>query len=234
MSFSHKIRVGVLRGGPSPEYEVSLNTGKTILANLPDEYEPIDILISKNGAWHTGGLRKDPYRILKTIDVAVNAMHGTYGEDGTVQKMLERFNIPYTGSDSMASALGMNKIMSKNVFEKYGLKTPHHIIIEKAGDDGITKEMMKKINESLPFPIIIKPLNSGSSLGVSLAEKIGQIKSALKKSFEHSSKLIVEEYINGKEATCGVIDNFRGEDIYTLLPVEIGTTSPSFLDYDSK
>lgn len=219
MSFAHKTRVGVLRGGPSPEYEVSLNTGKTILANLPEEYEPLDILISKNGVWHTTGLEKNPYNILKMVDVAVNAMHGSYGEDGTVQKLLEKFGIPYTGSDSLASALGMNKIMSKNVFEKYGLKTPHYIIAEKNNDSEITKEIIEKINESLPFPIIIKPINSGSSLGISFVEKASDIKKALQKSFEHSPRLIVEEFIKGKETSCGVIEGFRGQNYYTLLPL---------------
>ena len=241
MSFAHKIRVGVLRGGPSPEYEVSLNTGKTILANLPEEYEPLDIFISKEGAWHAGGLERDPYRILRTIDVAVNATHGAYGEDGTVQKFLENFGIPYTGSDSIASALGMNKIMSKDIFNHYGLKTPRHIVIERSDDAdlpaqaGITKEMVNKINENLPFPIIIKPINSGSSLGVSFVDRAGQIRDALKKSFEYSQKLIIEEYINGKEATCGVIEDFRGQKFYTLLPVEIIQNKKDvFYDYDSK
>ncbi|MFH0804194.1 MAG: D-alanine--D-alanine ligase [Candidatus Zambryskibacteria bacterium] len=234
MSFSHKIRVGVLRGGPSPEYDVSLKTGSTILANLPDKYEPLDIFISKEGVWHTSGLEKDPYKILKSVDVVVNAMHGAFGEDGTIQKFLENFGIPYTGSDSLSSALGMNKMMSKNVFSLSGLKTPHHILLRE--DEGKTaEEMTKEINENLPFPIIVKPINSGSSLGVSFVENPGQIKNALKKSFEHSPKILVEEFINGKEATCGAIEGFRGQFLYTLLPVEISQNKKdAFYDYDSK
>src|SRR3989338_5397698 len=100
MSFSHKTRVGVLRGGPSPEYDVSMNTGKIILANLPEEYEPIDIFISKEGVWHIGGLEKELYKILQMIDVAVNATHGVYGEDGNIQKLFEKFHIPYYNKTS--------------------------------------------------------------------------------------------------------------------------------------
>lgn len=234
MSFSHKIRVGVLRGGPSPEYEVSLNTGKTILANLPEEYEPLDIFISQDGIWHTGGLEKDPYKILKSVDMVINAMHGAFGGDGTVQKFLENFGIPYTGSDSISSALGMNKMMSKNIFRRSGLKTPHYMLAEKS-EDGVTKEMVSKINENLPFPLIIKPLNSGSSLGISFVDRPSQIKEALERSFEHSPKLVVEEFIDGKEATCGVIEGFRGQNFYTLLPVEISSGEKNiFYDYDSK
>lgn len=237
MSFSHKVRAGVLRGGPSAEYEVSLNTGKTILANLPDEYEPLDILISKEGVWHIGGLEKNPHDILKSVDVVVNAMHGGYGEDGTVQKFLEDFGVPYTGSNSLASALGMNKIMAKNIFSNHGLKTPHHIAVAKDEDNNdsvISRHMLDKINENLIFPIIIKPVSSGSSLGVSFVESIGQVKEALKNSFRHAPKLLVEEYINGKEVTCGVIEGFRGQNFYTLLPIEIQTPKGIFYDHDSK
>jgi D-alanine-D-alanine ligase len=238
MSFSHKIRVGVLRGGPSPEYDVSLKTGSTIIANLPEEYEPLDIFISKNGAWHTSGLEKDPYKILKTVDVVVNAMHGSYGEDGTVQRFLENFGISYTGSDSISSALGMNKVMSKDIFSRSGLKTPHYIVIdasENSNENTVSDEMANQINESLPFPVIIKPINSGSSLGVSFANNVGQVKNALKKSFEHSPKLLIEEFISGKEATCGIIEGFRGQNFYTLLPAEISQNKKDiFYNYNSK
>ncbi len=118
MSFSKdKIRIGVLRGGPSEEYEVSLKTGGVILANLPDDCEPIDIFISKDGIWHTHGVERAPIQILKTLDMVINGLHGTYGEDGKVQQMLEHFRIPYSGSDSISSAIGMNKILSKEIFK---------------------------------------------------------------------------------------------------------------------
>ena len=102
-----------------------------------EEYEPLDVFISRDGAWHTAGLEKSPYQILKTIDVTVNALHGAYGEDGAVQKLLENFGIPYTGSDSMASALGMSKVMSKNIFNLYGLKTPQYIVVDKGENQNI-------------------------------------------------------------------------------------------------
>ena len=232
MSFSHKTRVGVLRGGPSSEYDISLNTGKTILANLPEEYKPLDIFISKDGVWHTGGVEKDPHKILQKIDVAVNAMHGAYGEDGSVQKLCEHFNVPYTGSDSMASALGMNKIMSKNIFNRYGLKVPQHMVINK---DSVTKEKIEMINKSFVFPIIIKPASSGSSLEISFVNRKDQIKDSLKEAFKYSPTLIVEEYISGKEVTCGVIEDFRGSPIYSLMPVEVvGPEDKFFHNYNSK
>jgi len=237
MSFSTKIRIGVLRGGPSPEYNVSLNTGKTILANLPEEFEPIDIFISKNGEWHVRGLQKSPYQILQSIDAAVNALHGAYGEDGTIQNLLDSFDIPYTGSKSLSSAFGMNKVIAKNVFIKADIKTPTHLIVEKDyEDDDFVGEnkIIKTINENILLPVILKPISSGSSLGISLVKDARQLRESLKKSFAVSPKLLVEEFIAGKEATCGVIEGFRGEKIYKMMPVEVLREQGHFHDYDAK
>ena len=93
-----KIKVGVLRGGPSSEYEVSLKSGAEILANLrQDKYEPRDVFISKSGVWHDRGIEKSPERVIGTVDVVINGMHGEYGEDGQVQKTLEAHRVPFTG-----------------------------------------------------------------------------------------------------------------------------------------
>lgn len=230
MSFSHKTRVGVLRGGPSPEYDVSLKTGGTILANLPEEYQPIDIFISKEGAWHITGLQKDPYTILKTIDVAVNALHGTYGEDGTVQKLLEHFNIPYTGSDSVASALGMNKIASKKIYKDHSLKTPSFVSIPF---ENLTREMIREVYQNRLAPFVVKPSSAGSSVGVYIVDTLPELEEAVIAASRYSPAVLIEEYISGKEATCGVIDGFRGHDHYTLLPIEI-RHGKNLFDYNSK
>ena len=113
---SRKLKVGVLRGGPSGEYEVSLKTGKNIIDTLRsrENYEVQDIFIDRNGNWHSAGIARPAERILPHIDVAVNALHGTYGEDGRVQQILESHNIPFTGSGSLGSAIGMNKPLAKN------------------------------------------------------------------------------------------------------------------------
>lgn len=231
----NKIRVGVLRGGPSPEYEVSLKTGSTILSNLSDQYVPIDVIISKDGQWHTGGLQKSPYQILKSVDVVLNAMHGEYGEDGTVQKMLEDFNVPYSGSDSIASSLGSNKVLSKNLFKKLGLLTPHHLEVKIPESLEVNREIINNINENIIFPVIIKPIRSGSSLGVSFAQDLRSLREALEESSKHSRELMVEEYINGKELASGVIEGFRGHDFYTLLPAMFSNfDQKKFHDFDSK
>ena len=226
------IRVGVLRGGPSLEHNVSLKTGESVLRNLPKYYSAKDIFISKEGDWHLGGKPAHHDRIFRQIDVAFNALHGEYGEDGKVQQLLEAFGIPYTGSGVMASALGMNKILARQAFKGAGLKTPagFEIILK----DGLT-ETAKKIFKIMPPPWVIKYPSGGSSVGVFVAHKFDDLEEALEKVFYFSSKILVEEYIKGREATCGVIDEFRNQKHYALPVVEIIPPAKSgFFSYDAK
>jgi D-alanine-D-alanine ligase len=230
MSFTHKIRAGVLRGGPSAEYEVSLKTGSTILSNLPEEYEPVDIFISKQGAWHEKGLEKSPENILKRIDVVVNGLHGKYGEDGEVQRLLESFNVPYTGSGSLSSAMAMNKMTAKRIYKNHSLKTPFATTLHF---EKLSRNAIREIYHTSPMPAVIKPSDGGSSIGVYTAHTLPDLEEAIVASAQHSPLVMIEEFIQGKEATCGVIDDFREKEHYALLPIEIRHKS-NFFDYNSK
>ena len=227
-----KTKVAVLRGGPSSEYEVSLKTGAGVLANLPDNYEGIDVLVDKQGVWHIAGLPIDPKHIPKRADVAFIAMHGEYGEDGTVQRLLEQMHMPFTGSGSFASALGMAKHLAKKVFKDHGIKTPvHKVIARKDWNDHTAKELWTTFIQ----PSVIKPATAGSSVGVTLAHSLKDVKEGLEKAFAVSDKVIVEELIKGREATCGVLEGFRGEKIYSLFPIEIVPKKhQKFYDFESK
>jgi D-alanine-D-alanine ligase len=228
----HKIRVGVLRGGPSSEYDVSLKTGANVLKSLPEKYEGVDIFIDKKGVWHIHGVPHEPHKALKKVDVIFNALHGEYGEDGKVQSFLDHFHIPYTGSRTFASAVAMNKAMAKNIAKREGIKTPHFKVLRK---EEVNSETAHEIYRSMFFPAIVKPVSLGSSVGIALARTFADFAGALQKAFSVSDVVLVEEFIQGKEATCGVIDHFRGEHSYALLPIEIRppATSP-FFDYDAK
>lgn len=230
MSFAHKTRIGVLRGGPSPEYEVSLNTGKSILSNLPEGYEPVDIFISKNGVWHEKGFEKTPGSILKRVDMIINGLHGKYGEDGEVQKILDSFGVPYTGPRALAAAISMNKLTSKNIFKRHGLKTPASVALSL---ENISRRSIRDAYESIPAPFVVKPISAGSSVGVFIVSSLPDLEDAILSSLEYSPAVIIEEFIRGKEATCGVIDDFRGQKHYALLPVEIKHKN-EFFDYDAK
>jgi D-alanine-D-alanine ligase len=228
----NKLHVAVLRGGPSSEYDVSLKTGATILKNMPEKFHAHDILISKEGAWHREGLERSPDRALKNIDVVVNAMHGEYGEDGKVQKILDSLGMRYTGSGSVASSIAMNKHLTKKAFEAHGLKTPYFTTLKKSDP---VEEKIHEIFHRFFLPLVVKPASSGSSVGISIIKDFKDLEQALFKAFAVSDVVLVEEYIKGREATCGVINNFRGESTYTLLPVEIiHPKENDFFDYDAK
>jgi len=227
-----KTKVAVLRGGPSSEYEVSLKTGAGVLANLPEHYEGIDILIDKKGVWHIGGLPFDPKHLHKRAEVAFIAMHGEYGEDGTVQRLLEQMHVPFTGSGSFASALGMAKHLAKKVFKDHNIKTPVHRVISKKD---YTEHTAKELWTTFTQPSVIKPSTAGSSVGVTLAHSLADVKEGLEKAFAVADKVLVEELIKGREATCGVLEKFRGQDIYPLFPIEIVPQKhQKFYDSESK
>ncbi len=228
----NKVTVGVLRGGPSSEYEVSLKTGAAVLKHLPKHYKKVDVLIDKEGVWHVNGLPLPPERLARKIDVAFNALHGYYGEDGKVQKMLEMSGIPYTGSDAISSAVGMNKLLSKKSFKKHRIIILKHRVIRPTGD---LYGAVTKVFRVLPQPSVVKPLSGGSSVGVTIARTFHELLEAVEHAFEYDGAVLVEEYIKGREATCGVIDEFRGEKHYALPPIEIiPPPTHDFFNYDAK
>ena len=227
------IKVGVLRGGPSAEHEVSLKTGESVLANLPKGYFGKDIVISKEGDWIFNGAFSRPEKIFRSVDVVFNALHGAFGEDGKVQQILETFGVPYTGSGALASAAAMNKILAKGFFVKAGLLTPR-AAANKEGE--LPVEFAKRVLRTIGPAWVVKPASSGSSVGISIAHNFQDLVKAISMFGGSTSKqIIIEEYIRGRETTCGVIDNFRKQEHYTLPVVEIITPEESdFFDYKAK
>lgn len=228
-----KIKVGVLRGGPSSEYDVSLKTGSSVLKHLPAEkYQPVDILISKDGVWHAYGEPISPYNLKAKVDVVFNALHGSYGEDGQVQKLLDSIYMPYTGSGHLGSAIGMNKIHSKEYFRNGGLKVARHFVVSSKDD---FEAGAGDIFQRMSPPWIVKPADGGSSLGCSLARNYNELVQAINLASQYSNSILVEEFIKGREATCGVVEGLRGQKIYSLLPVEIlKPKDKTFFDYEAK
>ena len=240
------IKVGVIRGGISGECEVSLASGAQVLSHLrsdrmKDKYSAVDIFIDREGIWHINGIPITIDKVAKQVDVIINALHGDYGEDGQVQELLEKFNIPYTGSGPAASATGYNKFLSKQEFIKLGIKTPEHILfpVYQEDFDGPRNEYAakkaKEVWERLPPPWIVKPLTGGSSMGVHVCKTFKSLVDAFEVGVNEKVSVLVEEFIAGKEATVGVVDNFRDKSIYTLPPIEIRIPKTStFFDNDVK
>ena len=227
--------MAVLRGGPSSEYEVSLKSGAAVLEALDRErYEPRDIFISKSGEWHLHGLSVTPERALREVSVVLNVVHGEYGEDGQMQELLDALGVPYAGSGASASALTFDKARTREEAARLGVKIPYAVVVDSAKISNLEKTAFN-LFRSLPHPVMVKPIIGGSSVGMSKVEHFGALPHALEHAFTIASKALVEEYIVGKEAAVGVIDNFRNEKTYALLPVEIiPPPHAPFFDYDSK
>ena len=224
------MKTAVLRGGPSGEHEVSLKTGDAFLRNMPEGLDSMDIVIGKDGVWRWDGREIAPARALSFSDVVVNALHGDYGEDGTLQRELENAGVAFTGSGSMESRIAMNKREAKRIVGSLGIKVADYLSIAPEEPSRLAGA---RVYQKFTMPVVVKPLSSGSSLGVSIVDRKQLIEAAIDEAREHSSYVLVEEYIKGREATCGVIDQFRGEHIYALPPVEI-RPSTTFFDYDAK
>ncbi|MHB8710667.1 MAG: D-alanine--D-alanine ligase family protein [Minisyncoccota bacterium] len=225
--------VGVLRGGPSREHEVSLKSGAAILANLPEErFAARDIYIDKSGQWHDRGRPVSPERVLRQLDAVLIGLHGEYGEDGEVQKLLERFGVPYAGADSFGSYLAMHKLMAKMRAKEAGLLTPEFRHLERATDSAaVAHEIIRNFHQ----PVVVKPVGWGSSVGVSVVGGYAPVLAAIEQLFaEGAPSILVEEYIRGKEATAGVVEGLRGEALYALPVIEIIPPEGDFFSYGAK
>ncbi len=211
--------VGVLRGGPSHKHEISLRSGHAVLNALPREkYTVRDIFIDREGTWHERGLITSPAVVLPSIDVAVIALHGIYGEDGEVQKVLERYGIPYAGSDSFASFVSIHKVLAKEKARSLGFLVPRYTFIEtEEGVDPIIHEVIR----TYPQPVVVKSPRWGSSVGTTLPAGYLPVHQAVTGLFnEGAGGALIEEYIRGTHASVSVVENIRGEYLYTLPAVE--------------
>jgi D-alanine-D-alanine ligase len=225
-------KVIVLRGGPSSEHEVSLKSGKSVISQLQNDYKITDVVIDKEGNWIVSGIIVEPHKITRDIDCVFNAMHGEYGEDGTVQKLLEQLKVPYTGSGVLGSVMAMNKALAKDIYKQHGIKTPIHKVINKTDNiDGVAMELYN----TFPMPAVLKPVASGSSVGVSIVRDFQGLRDTLISLFLRYDKVLIEEYIEGKEATVGILEEFRDQKHYALPAVEIRKPSDrEFFDYEAK
>ena len=212
------LRVAVLMGGRSAEREVSLNTGAQVAAALAERGFSIETIDTADTAFieqiRTGG-----------IDAAFICLHGRFGEDGTVQGLLELLGMPYVGSGVLASALAMDKVMSKHIFTAEGLQTPAFVTL-RSGD----AHDLDEVRRALGAKLVVKPASEGSSVGMTIVHEPAELPDALSLAFSHDETVIVEEYVDGVEVTVGVIGN---DELVALPTLEI-IPEHEFYDYESK
>jgi D-alanine-D-alanine ligase len=212
-SFKKK-KVGVLMGGLSQEREISLKTGKAILKALCDKgYNAHPIDVSHDLA---------EVLVRERIECAFVALHGRFGEDGTVQGMLEMMKIPYTGSGVLGSALAMHKIMAKRIFISENIPTPTFAVLSR---EVIEKNNMKDF--PFPIPLVVKPAREGSTIGISIVQSGEELTPALKKAGKYDEEILIETFLKGKEITVGILGDLP-------LPVIEIVPKGGFYDYHSK
>ena len=210
-----RIKVAVLMGGTSAERDVSLSTGRQILNALdPDKYTVSSLDTANVPALLTALSTDRP-------DVAVIALHGKGGEDGTVQGMLEVLGLRYTGSGVLASALAMDKAMSKRVLAGVGVRLPEDFVLRR-GQKMRPGEML--------FPVIVKPNAQGSTIGMSIVRKEAEIAAATDLAFQYDDTVLIEQFITGTEITVPIL----GNDTLEILPIVEIVPNGGFYDYKAK
>lgn len=213
-------KICVLMGGHSGERAVSLRSGQRVFDSLKSQGFNV---ISMD-------LEDDLISRLKRagVEIVYLALHGKYGEDGVVQGLLDYAGIPYTGSKVLASALAMNKLAAKRIFDAVGIPTPRYLEIDRSA--AILQEI-EKVKKLFPFPLVLKPTSEGSSLGVHLIKQPSELDEILAKVVNEYEEVFVEEYIKGKEVTVGIIG--RGQDLQALPILEL-VPKREFYDYEAK
>lgn len=213
--------VGVLRGGTSSEYELSLKTGAVMLNALPeDRYDTRDIFIDKSGLWHARGIPTDASRALNQVDVVLNALHGGVGEDGSVQRILERAGVPFTGSRALASAMSLNKIRAREIMQEVGVRMPRGIAFSL--DNHLsTADMAHAVFSQFAPPYVVKPPTEGGGVGVIIADSIVELPDALGDILDAYGAALVEEFVRGREATVNLLEGFRDEELYAFPPARV-------------
>jgi D-alanine-D-alanine ligase len=221
------IKVAILFGGPGSEHEVSLSSAKNILENIDrSKFDVLEVLVTKDKKYKIGDSYFEEEKGIqeiknKGIEIVFPIIHGEYGEDGELQEKLEKEGIKFVGSSSEVSCLVIDKDKTNAILSKNGIKIPKSKIISKE-DNGF----------DCKYPIIIKPVSEGSSVGLFRFENVEDYKNSQEKIFENHNKMLVQEFIKGREFTCGVIE--KDGEVTSLVATEIILTKGSLFDYEAK
>ncbi len=220
-----KLRVAVVFGGRSGEHDVSLQSAKSIMDAMdPEKYQVHQFIISKEGKWSPRPIAPEPHGN-PDIDVVFPVLHGTFGEDGTIQGLLELADLPYVGAGVLASSVSMDKEVMKRLAKERGLPVVDYRVFSSSQLDSAEQTCA-----ALGFPLFVKPANLGSSVGISKCNDCAGLEQALATAAQFDRKIIVERGIAGREFECAVLGN---DDPIASVPCEI-LPSRDFYDYEDK
>jgi D-alanine-D-alanine ligase len=228
-----RLRVAVLAGGRSSEHEISLASARSVLESLdPDRYDVVTVAIGRDGRWELGsgdGSVAETLPVpaanapatLGAVDVVLPILHGPFGEDGTVQGLLELAGVPYVGAGVAGSALCMDKDLFKKVLRDSGIAVARHVAL-RSGD---------AVENPFGYPCFVKPARLGSSVGISKVHDAGELEPAVELAFRHDEKVLIEEFLDGMEVEVGVLGN---REPIASLPGQIVPLGHEWYDFASK
>src|SRR5690554_6131994 len=226
-----KLKVGVLFGGRSGEHEVSLLSAQSVMGALdPEKYEVVPIMIDRDGHWREQIIMADP-KLNSGLDVIFPVLHGPYGEDGTIQGLLELASLPYVGAGVAASAAAMDKAFMRALFAQAGLPLLAWEFVLHYEWQADPEAVQAKLEASLGYPMFVKPANLGSSVGISKVKSPEELKPAMKLALQYDRKLVVEQGANNaREIECAVLGH------NTPQASVLGEIVPAheFYDYQAK
>ena len=213
-----RLRVAVLMGGRSSEHEVSLNSGRSVVEGLsPERYDVVPVELPREGPWLLTREEASAY------DVVFPVLHGPFGEDGTVQGLLELADVAYVGAGVAGSALAMDKDLFKAVMRDNGVPVARSQTLRRGRDEGGASPF--------GYPVVVKPARLGSSVGISIVRSAEELRPAVELAFAHDEKVLVEEFLEGVEVECSVLGN---EDPVASVPGEIVPLASDWYDYEAK
>ena len=235
---TRRVRVAVLMGGRSSEHDISVESARSVLAALdPEHYDTVTVEIGRDGRWELG-TGNDDRTVAETlpvptekvpatlgeVDVVIPILHGPFGEDGTVQGLLELAGVPYVGAGVLGSALAMDKDLFKAVMRDRGIPVTRNITLRRG----------QAPENPFGYPVFVKPARLGSSVGISKVTAEDELAPAVELAFRHDEKVLVEEFVRGVEVECGVLGN---DEPIASLPGEIvshGFRGADWYDYSAK
>jgi D-alanine-D-alanine ligase len=249
----NKLNIGVVFGGQSGEHEVSRVSAYNVLGVINrDKYNVVTIGISKTGKWYLysgdsekikdGTWEQDQKNLIadfsifahpeiSKIDVFFPVLHGPMGEDGTIQGVFEMLNKPYVGCGVLSSAVGMDKVFSKIMFQSVGIPTGKYLYFRENDWKKQADEKISEVETELGYPVFVKPANMGSSVGINKAHDRAELIAAIEEAFIYDRKLILEAFVKGREIECAVLD--QNGEIRASIPGEV-IPSKEFYDYEAK
>lgn len=232
----------VLMGGVSPEHEVSLDSGARVAAALEAEgFAVVPVTIGKaDGRWAFGA--EPSLHVLDAlprirdlgVDCVFIALHGPYGEDGRIQGLLDIIGVPYTGSGCAASALAMDKVLTKTIVSSQGIRVAGHIAVDRETWALSSGEVVDAVCKDIGLPCVVKPSRLGSSVGVRMPQGADDLAPAINDVFDVAEHVMIEEFLEGREVTCAVLDAEPTGMVRPLPVTEIRPKASAFFDYTAK